>query len=1347
MLQPLFLHSALCVVVIACACALTAAFCGSSIIGARLHALRLTVRRVQPHGWSLLSMMLLLTLALPALATSYTVTTTAGSGGTISPGTSSISSGGKLTFTAKPGTGYGVAAWVYDGNVLYTGGIAANGFNIGLTCTLSNITANHTLAVYFRRSATYMVFPSAGANGTITPYAPQTMISGGSILFTAAANAGFTTDSWWVDGIAKQTGGAKYTLSPIGASHAVKVTFKALPKYLVTPTAGLHGAITPATQQTVIYGNSVTFIALPNTGYTTNSWSVDGIFKQSGGAKYTLSNVTASHTVVVNFKQLTYTVTPTAGPNGTISPSTAQAVSYGSNKTFTALPSAGYQVKSWTLDGVVKQNGGTTYVVSNVTAPHQVNVSFMQINTPPTISQVPYLTVNVNSGPQSVPLSGITPGNAGETGQTMTITATSNKSSLIPNPRINYASPATTGTLMFTPAINASGAALITVKVQDNGGTANGGSDTTTMSFLVTVRSPSGLMAWGNNSAGQCTFSTAYTSVLAIAGGWYHTVALKQDGTVQCWGGTNDGEANVPAGLSGVTAIAAGGTHTVALLNSGKVIAWGNNHSGECTVPTAALSGVAAIAAGDSHTVALKYDGTVLCWGSNASGQCTVLPGLSGVVAIAAGAQHTVALKGNGTVVAWGDNSYGQRAVPSHLAGIQAIAAGAYHTLALTSGGQVIGWGANDQGQSTAPAGLSAVQIAAGKYHSVALKADGTVACWGGGKTNTGMTPEFGQSIVPNGLTNVQAVAAGSVHTIISCPVGTPTTLTFTGTPALSNQPIGTTIGTFATQPSYLAPFTYTLVRGYGPGIGSDNAAFTIAGNVLKTKVVLDYAKQSSYSIYVRTTDQFGDFLEKTFTITVPPTITGVNLSPSTVTEFSPAGTLVGTFTASPDSNFPFSYLLVNGAGSADNALFTIDGNKLKLATTAPDALKQPTCSIRVRVVDRYAQYAEAPMTITVLPQSRPDLTIFNGTSWLGAGIYNADGTGQTCLMTCNASGTGYSFAVLNRGASADSFQFTIAGVDPAWTVACYDLAASTTTPLAGTSWTTPSLAPNTARTYFVSVLPGATVTSGAQLSLLITAKSVRNAQRLDAVKAITTRQTVQPPITGITLNPYTVTEYAPVGTVIGTLATLPSGNAPFTYTLVSGTGSDDNGLFTIAGSQLTLAKIAPDALLQATCKIRVRVSDKYSQTAELPLTLPIVARYRPDLEIYDGKAWVGQRIFNADATNQTVKLTCNASGTAYSIAVLNMGASADTFQLTVTGLDSAWKVYCYDAGFTPPKVLDGTSWTTPAIAGYAVRTYVVYPVPTSTVVSGQVLTLLITAKSVGNAARLDAVKATTTRQ
>ena len=287
-------------------------------------------------------------------------------------------------------------------------------------------------------------------------------------------------------------------------------------------------------------------------------------------------------------------------------------------------------------------------------------------------------------------------------------------------------------------------------------------------------------VAWGCapfTDYGQCSVAGSLSGVTAVAAGdYYHSLALKSDGTVVAWGcaaDTDYGQCSVPLGLAGVTAIAAGSTHSLALKSDGTVVAWGcadGADSGQCTVPTG-LSGVTALAAGQTHSLALKGDATVVAWGCGPGHdfeQCTVPTGLSGVTALAAGETHSLALKADGTVVAWGCGGLigsGQCSVPVGLTSVTAIAAGAYHSLALKADGTVVAWGCgagNDFAQCSVPVGLTSVTaIAAGYAQSLALKGDGTVVAWGCGGGN-----DLGQCSVPTGLTGVTAISAGLWHSL-----------------------------------------------------------------------------------------------------------------------------------------------------------------------------------------------------------------------------------------------------------------------------------------------------------------------------------------------------------------------------------------------------------------------------------------------------------------------------------------------------------------------------------------------------------------------------------------------------
>jgi hypothetical protein len=107
------------------------------------------------------------------------------------------------------------------------------------------------------------------------------------------------------------------------------------------------------------------------------------------------------------------------------------------------------------------------------------------VNDAPTLEALNDLIIPEDAGPQIVELTGITAG-AGEL-QALSVTAISSNPALIPNPAVTYTNPTATGSLSFAPVANASGTATITVRVQDNGGTANGGVDTTAKTFSVTV--------------------------------------------------------------------------------------------------------------------------------------------------------------------------------------------------------------------------------------------------------------------------------------------------------------------------------------------------------------------------------------------------------------------------------------------------------------------------------------------------------------------------------------------------------------------------------------------------------------------------------------------------------------------------------------------------------------------------------------------------------------------------------------------------------------------------------------------------------------------------------------------
>ena len=77
-------------------------------------------------------------------------------------------------------------------------------------------------------------------------------------------------------------------------------------------------------------------------------------------------------------------------------------------------------------------------------------------------------------------------------------------------------------------------------------------------------------------------------------------------------------------------------------------------------------------------------------------------------------------------------------------------------------------------------------------------------------------------------------------------------------------------------------------------------------------------------------------------------------------------GTTVGTFSATdPDATDTFTYSLVSGTGSTDNASFTILGSTLKTAAIF-NYESQSSFGIRVRTADQGGLYTEKALTIAI---------------------------------------------------------------------------------------------------------------------------------------------------------------------------------------------------------------------------------------------------------------------------------------------------------------------------------------------------------------------------------------------
>ncbi len=154
------------------------------------------------------------------------------------------------------------------------------------------------------------------------------------------------------------------------------------------------------------------------------------------------------------------------------------AVDAGGNVTFT--PAADFFGVA-SISYVVDDNDGATSNQGNL------SVTVNEVNDEPSFTKGANEKIAENSGAQTVTnwATSIDKGAANESGQTLTFMVTNDNNSLF---SVQPSIDPTTGTLSYTPASNATGSAIITVILVDNGGTANGGDDTyTTQTFTIDV--------------------------------------------------------------------------------------------------------------------------------------------------------------------------------------------------------------------------------------------------------------------------------------------------------------------------------------------------------------------------------------------------------------------------------------------------------------------------------------------------------------------------------------------------------------------------------------------------------------------------------------------------------------------------------------------------------------------------------------------------------------------------------------------------------------------------------------------------------------------------------------------
>ena len=235
--------------------------------------------------------------------TTYTVSTSAGAGTTISPSSAQVSSGGSTSFTVTLSSGY---------DTLVVSG--CGGSLVGNTYTTGAITADCTVTAG-ATEITYTVSTSSGTGVASLSCNDSTVTYGGSTTCTASLATGY--ESLTLSGCSGTAGGSPYSTGAIYADCTVSGSTSET-AYTVSTSVGTGTTLSPSSAS-VSYGATTSFTAGTTGGYT--NLSVSGCFGGSlSGSTFTTGSITADCTVtstaIVNAPSWTAAVNFTVSSSG-----------------------------------------------------------------------------------------------------------------------------------------------------------------------------------------------------------------------------------------------------------------------------------------------------------------------------------------------------------------------------------------------------------------------------------------------------------------------------------------------------------------------------------------------------------------------------------------------------------------------------------------------------------------------------------------------------------------------------------------------------------------------------------------------------------------------------------------------------------------------------------------------------------------------------------------------------------------------------------------------------------------------------------------------------------------------
>lgn len=243
----------------------------------------------------------------------------------------------------------------------------------------------------------------------------------------------------------------------------------------------------------------------------------------------------------------------------------------------------------------------------------------------------------------------------------------------------------------------------------------------------VAIKNDGTVVAAGRTEYGRCDVSD-WADIIEVSAGWNHIVGLKSDGTVVATGDNYYGQCDV-SGWTNIISVNAGEGRTIGVKSDGTVVVTGNTVLNGSSDEISQWKNIIEVSQGIGYTIGLKADGTVVIAHSKLSDYIDTTD-WTNIVAVRAGS-FVLGIKSNGFVITGGGDLFGERYGWKNWHNFLDVYLGDYHSVFLHNDGRISALGNNYDGQCDVSNWTDIVAISAGNSHTVGLKANGTVVAVG----------------------------------------------------------------------------------------------------------------------------------------------------------------------------------------------------------------------------------------------------------------------------------------------------------------------------------------------------------------------------------------------------------------------------------------------------------------------------------------------------------------------------------------------------------------------------------------------------------------------------------------